>query len=57
MEGKGSGDIGAFFDLAHHHVTTCVPVQIYTNSHMIAELAELRISANVPTGVRSGIWE
>ena len=46
-------------DRAHHHVTARAPIQNYANNHMIAELAEPRISANVPRpfpplGVGSG---
>ena len=37
-----------FLDLAHHQITAREPIQIYVNSHMIAELAEPRISINVP---------
>ena len=48
-----------FLGLAHHHVTARAPIQTYANNHVIAELAEPRISANVPRpfpplGVGSG---
>ena len=48
-----------FLGLAHHHVTAYAPIQTYANNHIIAELAEPRISANVPRpfsslGVGSG---
>ena len=33
---------------AHHHVISHAPTQTYANNHMIAELAEPRIGANVP---------
>ena len=38
----------SFLGRAHHHVTARAPIQTYANNHMIAELAEPRISANVP---------
>ena len=63
MRGKGSGDHGTlerFLGLAHHHVTARAPVQTSANNHMIAELAEPRIGANVPRPlprVRGGVWE
>ena len=49
----------AFLGRAHHHMTARAPIQTYANNHMIAELAEPRISANVPRpfppfGV--GVW-
>ena len=46
--GKGLGTLEHFLGLAHRHMTTCVPIQTYANNHMIAELAEPRIGANVP---------
>ena len=56
LQGKGSGDIETFswsctpsYDpiqaYANIHV---IPVQTYAKNHMIAELAETRIDANVP---------
>ena len=59
-EVKGSGDIGAFLGLMHHHVTTSVPIQIHANSHMTVKLAEPRMSASIPRPfphVRGGVWE
>ena len=56
----GLGTLERFLGLAHHHVTARAPIQIYANSHMIAELAEPRIGANVPRPfprVRGGVWE
>ena len=44
-------------DLAHYHVTSHAPIQIYTNNHMIAELAELvevTCSVNLRFGGGSG---
>ena len=48
-----------FLGRAHHHVIARAPIQTYASNHMIAELAEPRISANVPRpsppfGVGSG---
>ena len=60
QEGKGLGTLERFLGLAHHHVTARAPIQIYANNHMIAELAEPRIGANVPRPfprVRGGVWE
>jgi hypothetical protein len=48
QEGKGLGTLKHFLSLAHHHVTARAPIQTNANNHMIAELAEPRISANVP---------
>ena len=45
---EGLGTLERFLGLAHHHVTARAPIQIYANSHMIAELAAPRIGANVP---------
>ena len=59
-EEKGLGTLERFLGLAHHHVTARAPVQTYANNHMIAELAEPRIGANVPRGLvqnmDSGLW-
>ena len=60
QEGKGLGTIEHFLGLVHHHVTAHVPIQIYANNHMIAELAEPRIGANVPRPfphMCGGVWE
>ena len=48
QKGKGLGTLERFLGRAHHHVAAHAPIQIYANNHMIAELAEPRISANVP---------
>ena len=48
-----------FLGRAHHHVTARAPIQTYANNHMIAELAEPRISANVPRPFPpfgGGVW-
>ena len=42
------GTLERFLGRAHHHVTSRAPIETYTNNHMIAELAEPRIGANVP---------
>ena len=44
---KGLGTLERFLGLADHHVATRAPIQIYANNHMIADLAEPRIGANV----------
>ena len=36
-----------FLGLVHHHVTARAPIQIHASNHVIAELAEPRIGANV----------
>ena len=57
-EEKGLGTLKHF--LAHHHVIARAPIQPYANHHMIAELAEPRINANVPRPfpcVHGGVWE
>ena len=48
QEGKGLGTLKCFLGRAQHHVTSHAPTQIYASNHMIAELAEPRIVANVP---------
>ena len=48
-----------FLGRAHHHVTARAPIQTYANNHMIAELAEPRISTNVPRPFPpfgGGVW-
>ena len=48
---RGLGTLERFLGLAHHHqlhVTAHVPIQIYANNHMIAELAEPSIGTNIP---------
>ena len=45
---NGLGTLKHFLGLAHHHMTTHAPIQTYVNNHMIAGLAEPRISSNVP---------
>ena len=59
-EEKGLGTLERFLGLAHHHVTACAPIQTYASNHMIAELAEPKIGANVPRPfpcVRGGVRE
>ena len=59
-EEKGLGTLEHFLGLAHHHVTAHMPIQIYANNHVIGELAEPKIGANVPRPfpcLRGGIWE
>ena len=46
-----------FFGFAHHHVITCAPIQTYTKYHMITELVEPRITANIFLHVCGGVWE
>ena len=41
---------------AHQHVTSRAPTHTYANNHMIAELAEPRIVANVPRPFPSWGW-
>ena len=53
------GHCRLFLGLAHHHVIECAPIQIYANNHMIAELAEPRISTNAPRSIPpfgGGVW-
>ena len=59
LEEKVWGHCRHFLGLVHHHVTAHAPIQTYANNHMIAELAEQRISANVPRSFPpfgGGIW-
>ena len=58
--GKDLGTLERFLGLAHHHVIAHVPIQTYANNHMIAELAEPRISTIVFKPfphVHGGVWE
>ena len=60
QEGKCLGTLEHFLGRAHHHVTACAPIQIYADDHMIAELAEPRIGANIPRPflhVCGGVWK
>ena len=60
QEGKGLGTLERYLGLVYHHVTARVPIQIYTNNHMIAKFAEPRISVNVPRPfphVCGRVWE
>ena len=57
-EGKSLGTLKCcFFGFAHHHVITCAPIQTYTKYHMITELVEPRITANIFLHVCGGVWE
>jgi hypothetical protein len=54
------GTLKHFLGLAHHHVTARAPTQTYANNHMIAELAETKISANILRPfprMQGGVWE
>jgi hypothetical protein len=44
---KWGGGGQHFLGPAHHDVTTRTPIQTYPNNHMIAKLAEPRISVNI----------
>ena len=54
------GHWGPFLSLAHHHVIACASIQTYANNHvMITELAEPKISTNVPRPFPpfgGGVW-
>ena len=58
---NGLGTLKHFLGLAHHHVTSRAPIQTYAYyNHMIAELAQPRISANVPRPflcMLGGVWD
>ena len=56
QEGKDLGILECFLGLAHYHMTEHAPTQIYANNHMIAELAEPRIGANVPRPFPRVAW-